>query len=148
MRKIIKARRRRPEEEAQQGRPARHPFSGLTADQLTDLEIGCNSSVFANDAARRAAYTYYREDLLREALDGRRPAAFWDYEPGIPVDCRAETEADFTIADRLRTGTPKDDENFVLSSGHGTAILAHEALARRRKRWLAGQQDRLEHPSR
>jgi hypothetical protein len=139
MRKIIKARRRRAEE-AEKGRPARHPFSGLTAHQLENLEIGgCYGSSFPTDAARRAAYLYYRESLLREAREGRRPAAFWDYEPGVPANCRAETEADLTIADRLRTGTPADDDDPVLSSGHATAILAHEALAARRKRWLAGQ---------
>src|SRR5256885_4986567 len=102
MRKIIKARRRRPEDEARARRPARHPFSGLTADQLIALEMGYHDNSFGSEAARRAAYQRYRGDLIEHTRLGRRPSAFWDYEPGLPDDVRDTTEDDLQLADRHR----------------------------------------------
>jgi hypothetical protein len=44
---------------------------------------------FGDDAKRRAAWLRHRQWMLARCRDGRRPAAYWDYEAPIPEpdDC-------------------------------------------------------------
>lgn len=46
-------------------------------------------AVFATDAERRAAWERHGAWMLdHDARPGRRPEAFWQYEPGIPASLR------------------------------------------------------------
>jgi hypothetical protein len=143
MRKIIKVLRRRPAGEPQDERPANHPFSGLTIRQLADLTFG-NCGDFKNERARRAAYRSYRDDLIQHTRRGRRPAAFWDYERGLPNDVRDTTDDDLKLADQRRAcvmALGRDfwaSQSWLFESGHATQIVVDSALAERRARWLAG----------
>jgi hypothetical protein len=143
MRTIIKVPRRRPAGELQDERPANQPFSGLTMRQLADLMLG-NYGDFKNERARRAAYRYYRDGLMKHTRRGRRPAAFWDYEPGLPNDVRDTTDDDLKLADQRRARVMALGRDFwasqtwLFESGHATQIVADAALAERRARWLAG----------
>jgi hypothetical protein len=143
MRRIIEVPRRRPAGEPQDERPASHPFSGLTIRQLADLMLG-NCGDFKNERARRAAYRYYRDDLVQHTRRGRRPAAFWDYERGLPDDVRDTTDDDLNLADQRRArvmALGRDlwaSQTWLFESSHATQIVVDAALAERRARWLAG----------
>ena len=143
MRTIIRVPRRRPAGELQDERPANQPFSGLTMRQLADLMLG-NYGDFKNERARRAAYRYYRDDLMQHTRRGRRPAAFWDYERGLPNDVRDMTDDDLNLADQWRArvmALGRDlwaSQTWLFESGHATQIVVDSALAERRARWLAG----------
>ena len=53
----------------------------LTFAQFTELAIGPSSEpMFADDAARRAAWSAHRDELLAVSAPGTRPWAFWRFE--------------------------------------------------------------------
>lgn len=67
------------------------PGEPLSDDQARNLRFrsdtlapdGCRA-VFRDDAERERAWQEHRERLLAGAGLGRRCAAFWQYEPGVP----------------------------------------------------------------
>lgn len=71
----------------------RRPIA-LDARRMLALTIGPDPSPQAEaDDVLVQVYAQHRDTLLRDEPPGRRPWAFWAYEPDVPDELRAERPA-------------------------------------------------------
>ncbi len=85
--------------------------------------------VFEDEAHAREVYARHREDVLERYVSGfhagRRPGAFWSFEPDVPAELRERPEV--------------DPRPVLGGASHGDLFDAQEALDEARLRWLITQ---------